>query len=222
MKAAAAPLPLFADADGELPSSKDVLGLNVAGRVLLGRSDTIVYVADDSVVKFTGDAIVNAANEGCLGGGGIDGEVNRRGGVDLRMAREALPLIDHSRRCETGDAKITVAGDLPCDKVIHAVGPRFSDGPGADHEGDLDLLESAYKSSLERACENSLTSVAFCIISAGIYRGSCPLRTVIEKGLESIAKHVYPGLKCVVLCGFTPEEQTVLKTILQDIKDGRV
>ena len=62
------------------------------------------------------DAIVNAANEGSVGGGGIDGEVNYRGGYVLEEARRALPLNGSYKRCETGDAKITVAGDLPCSK----------------------------------------------------------------------------------------------------------
>ena len=157
--------------------------------------------------------IVNAANEGCLGGGGIDGEINRRGGDTLEAARFALPVVGGHKRCLTGDAKITVAGDLPCSKVIHAVGPAFESFPPpnrADHAGNLELLEAAYKNAMERARENELKSVGFCILSAGIFRGGCPLKVVIETGLKAIAKNTYSGLETIVFCGFTPQEQAEL------------
>ena len=140
--------------------------------------------------------------------GGIDGEIGRLGGDTLEAARFALPVLDGRYRCLTGDAKITVAGDLPCSKVIHAVGPAFGYSPTlADHADKLELLEAAYKNAMERARENDLKSVGFCILSAGIFRGGCPLKVVIQKGLESIAKNVYAGLETVVFCGFTPQEQ---------------
>jgi O-acetyl-ADP-ribose deacetylase (regulator of RNase III) len=203
-----APPPLFAKVE---PSVTSVMGLLTSFKVTLGGSDTAMYIAYDSVVKFTGDAIVNAANEGCLGGGGIDGEIGRRGGETLYAARHALPVLDGGRRCPTGDAKITVAGDLPCSKVIHAVGPTFGYSPCvADHADKLELLEGAYKNSMERARENELKSVGFCILSAGIFRGGCPLKVVIETGLMTIAKNTYPGLETVVFCGFTPQEQAEL------------
>ena len=187
------------------------MGLLTTFKVTLGGSETAMYIAFDSVVKFTGDAIVNAANEGCLGGGGIDGEIGWRGGEALYAARCALPVLDGGSRCPTGDAKITVAGNLPCSKVIHAVGPRFGYSTNlVDHASDLELLEAAYKNAMERARENDLKSVGFCILSAGIFRGGCPLKVVIETGLKAIAKNTYPGLETVVFCGFTPPEQAEL------------
>jgi O-acetyl-ADP-ribose deacetylase (regulator of RNase III) len=206
-----APPPLFAKIE---PSVASVMGLLTSFKVTLGGSGTAMYIAFDSVVKFTGDAIVNAANEGCLGGGGIDGEVNRRGGDALEAARVALPVVDGHKRCLTGDAKITVAGDLPCSKVIHAVGPAFGYSPNlADHSGKLELLEAAYKNTMERARENELKSVGFCILSAGIFRGGCPLKVVIKTGLETIAKNTYPGLETVVFCGFTSRRSRPSSTI---------
>ena len=213
-----APPPLFAKVE---PSATSVMGLLTSFKVTLGGSETAMYIAFDSVVKFTGDAIVNAANEGCLGGGGIDGEIGRRGGETLYAARCALPVLNGGNRCPTGDAKITVAGDLPCSKVIHAVGPAFGYSPHlADHADKLELLEAAYKNSMERArenelksvgfcilSENELKSVGFCILSAGFFRGGCPLKIVIETGLKAIAKNTYSGLETVVFCGFTPQEQ---------------
>ena len=128
-----APPPLFAKVED---SDALVLGLQTSFKVTLGGSETVLYIAFDSVVDFTGDAIVNAANEGCLGGGGIDGEINRRGGPTLEDARHELPVVENGKRCLTGDAKITVAGNLPCSKVIHAVRPAFGYSPElADHAG---------------------------------------------------------------------------------------
>ena len=63
------------------------------------------------------------------------------------------------------------------------------------------------------ARENELKSVGFCILSAGIFRGGCPLKVVIQKGLETIAKNTFPGLETVVFCGFTPQEQAELSDI---------
>ena len=194
-----------------------VHNLKCVAKLTLGGSATVLHLAHDSVVKFTGDAIVNAANEGCLGGGGIDGEVNYQGGIELEKARRELPLLDDSpyKRCDTGDAKITIAGSLPCKKVNHAVGPRF--GFGSDHDDDLNMLENAYMNSMLRARECGLKTVAFCILSAGIFRGNCPLKTVIKRGMDAIAKNTYPGLEQVVFCGFTYNEQKELDSILKDI-----
>ena len=139
-------------------------------------------------------------------------------GETLEAARWALPVLEGGNRCPTGDAKITVAGDLPCSKVIHAVGPAFGYSPTlADHADKLELLEAAYKSAMERARENALKSVGFCILSAGIFRGGCPLKVVIETGLETIAKNTYPGLETVVFCGFTPQEQAELSVFADSV-----
>ena len=82
-----------------------------------------VSIAQGSVVEYSGTAIVNAANEGCIGGGGVDGAVNRKGGEALIEARVALPIVSGgSIRCPTGQSKTTSAGDLECQWVIHAVG----------------------------------------------------------------------------------------------------
>jgi len=212
------PPPLYVEVEIFGMARYFVHNLKCVAKLTLGGSATVLHLAHDSVVKFTGDAIVNAANEGCLGGGGIDGEVNYQGGIELEKARRELPLLDDSpyKRCDTGDAKITIAGSLPCKKVIHAVGPRF--GFGYDHDDDLNMLENAYMNSMLRARESGLNTVAFCILSAGIFRGNCPLKTVIKRGMDAIAKNTYPGLEQVVFCGFTSNEQMELDSILQDIK----
>ena len=104
--------------------------------------------------------------------------------------------------------------------MIHAVGPAFGYSPTlADHADKLELLEAAYKSAMERARENALKSVGFCILSAGIFRGGCPLKVkvVIETGLQTIAKTTYPGLETVVFCGFTPQEQAQLSDFANSV-----
>lgn len=181
-------------------------------------NDTLVTIVHGSVTDFKGDAIVNAANTGCLGGGGIDGRINDLGGHLLHQARLALPVLKETElsykvRCNVGDAKITTSGNLPCEHVIHAVGPAFG---FSNFEADLDLLRDAYKSALRCAQDKKLSKIAFCILSAGIFRGGCSLRTVIETGIKAIAENTYPGLQRVFFCGFTQEEKATFSAIIAD------
>ncbi|HEY8363415.1 MAG TPA: O-acetyl-ADP-ribose deacetylase [Tissierellaceae bacterium] len=121
--------------------------------------DTEIDILQGDITKVKADAIVNAANNTLLGGGGVDGAIHRVGG---RIILEQCKKIGG---CPTGEARITVGGNLPCKYVIHAVGPIYKDG----NSGEEELLYNAYYNSLKLAKEYNLKSIAFPSISTGAY-----------------------------------------------------
>jgi O-acetyl-ADP-ribose deacetylase (regulator of RNase III) len=124
------------------------------------------------------DAIVNAANETLLGGGGVDGAIHRAAGPALLAACRALPQLAPGVRCPTGEARITPGFDLPAHWVIHTVGPVWH---GGDH-GEAALLESCHRNVLHLAREHGLRRIAFPAISCGVYGYPAALAAAVALG----------------------------------------
>ena len=163
-----------------------------------------VEVVQGDITQIAVDAIVNAANEGLRGGGGVDGAIHRAGGPAIM--EECIRLGG----CPTGDAKATTAGDLPARHVIHAVGPVWHGGG----RGEDDLLASAYRRSVEVAVELGCGSISFPAISTGIYGFPIERAAPIALATARAAAEAAGGDRRLVFVLFSPADLEVYRAAL--------
>jgi O-acetyl-ADP-ribose deacetylase (regulator of RNase III) len=158
----------------------------------IGPARLEVCVAD--ITTLAVDAIVNAANQSLLGGGGVDGAIHRAAGPELYAECKALG------GCAAGSAKLTRGYRLPAKHVIHAVGPVWNGGG----EGEDELLASCYRIALDLAAGHRLASVAFPAISTGVYRFPADRAARIAVGTVAAQIAAAPrGIERVVFCCFS-------------------
>ena len=124
-----------------------------------------ITVVQGDITTLSVDAIVNAANQVMLGGGGVDGAIHDAAGEELFEACLKVPEVRPGVRCSTGEARITPGFKLPAKFVIHTVGPVYRDG----QHGEPEKLAACYRNSLALAAENGCHSIAFPCISTGVY-----------------------------------------------------
>lgn len=168
-----------------------------------------VLRADITTLKV--DAIVNAANEQMLGGGGVDGAIHRAAGPELLAACRAMPEVTPGVRCPTGEARITPGFRLNASHIIHTVGPVWRGGG----ESEPRLLASAYRNSLELAREHQLRSIAFPAISCGVY--GYPIARAAGVAVRTVLVFLASDevLERVQLVAFSAEIQKALEEALR-------
>jgi len=165
-------------------------------------NDQISLIRTD-ITKLGVDAIVNAANETLLGGGGVDGAIHRAAGPDLLRECETLG------GCDTGSAKISNAYRLPCKKVIHAVGPVYHTTKRLGLH--TTLLKSCYTTSLDLAAKNDCKSIAFSALSTGVY--GYPSAEAAEAAIQAVKgwleadEERAKNIERVIFCQFMQKDE---------------
>jgi O-acetyl-ADP-ribose deacetylase (regulator of RNase III) len=170
-----------------------------------------MVVVQGDITKQKVDAIVNAANQQLVRGGGVDGAIHRAAGPELQEE------CDQIGGCPTGEARITKGYNLPARHVIHAVGPRWHGGG----KGEADLLASCYRNALRLAAANGAETVAFPGISTGIY--GYPLEDATRIAITTVAEVLErePSVEQVRFVTFGDEATKVAERILSEVGKGR-
>jgi len=160
------------------------------------------------ITKLSLDAIVNAANNPLLGGGGVDGAIHRAAGPRLLEACRAISEVRPGVRCPTGEARITPGFDLPAKFVIHTVGPVWRGG----NHGEAELLGSCYANSIRLAHEYDLASIAFPAISTGIY--GYPIEQAANIALNECSAYLDSFDLRIMFCCFNEESEAAHRDAL--------
>ena len=163
-----------------------------------------IKLVEGDITQQQVDAIVNAANNSLLGGGGVDGAIHRAAGGELLEECRTL------NGCATGDAKITKGYLLSAKYVIHTVGPIWSGGNQNEHQ----LLQSAYRSSLQLAESYQLQSIAFPNVSTGVY--GFPKDEAAKIAVETVRSFEAKSLKEVIFVCFDSENYQLYNELLKD------
>ena len=174
-------------------------------------NDTILRLVQGDITRQGTDAIVNAANSGLLGGGGVDGAIHRACGPQI--LEECKEIRVRQGKCPTGEAVITTGGNLKSDYVIHTVGPVWSGGN--NNEGKL--LRNAYQNSLNLAQKKGIKSVSFPSISTGAYR--FPIERAARIALSTVKEfiEINGGFEEVQFVLFSQGDLQQYKKALQEV-----
>ena len=182
----------------------------------------MVKIIKGDITTLAVDAIVNAANQVMLGGGGVDGAIHDAAGEELFKACLKVPEVRPGVRCPTGEARITSGFKLPAKFVIHTVGPVYRDG----QHGEPEKLAACYRNSLALAAENGCKSIAFPCISTGVYgypieeAAKIAVREAKEFLAEKNAKDTEREGACphtppmgIIFCCFSERDKSVYETL---------
>lgn len=159
------------------------------------------------ITKIHADAIVNAANSSLLGGGGVDGAIHRAGGSQI--LEECRAIRNRQGKCNTGEAVVTTAGNLPATYVIHTVGPVWNE----DEEKSSKLLSDCYRNSLKLAESLGVKTIAFPNISTGIYK--FPKKLAAEIAVHEVSKFQSDTIEKVIFVCFDQENEEIYKQLLK-------
>ena len=173
----------------------------------------MMRIVQGDITTLEVDAIVNAANQVMLGGGGVDGAIHRAAGKELFDACLKVPEVRPGVRCPTGEARITPGFKLPAKFVIHTVGPVYRDG----QHGEPEKLANCYRNSLALAAENGCKSVAFPCISTGVY--GYP----IDDAAAIAVREAQEFLKAradieVIFCCFSRGDAAIYESLLKGLR----